>query len=46
MQALFERFPDLELTGTPTPRGLATLHGFRHVPARIASAAVGRPNVG
>jgi cytochrome P450 len=46
LQALFERFPDLELTGAPTPRGLATLHGFRHIPARVASAAVGRPNVG
>jgi cytochrome P450 len=44
LQALFERFPDLELTGTPTPRGLATLHGFRHIPACIASTAVGQRN--
>jgi cytochrome P450 len=33
LRALFERFPALQLDGTPTPRGLATLHGFRHVPA-------------
>ena len=46
LQALFERFPDLELTAKPTPRGLATLHGFRHIPARIASPAVERPNTG
>ncbi|MEB3035268.1 cytochrome P450, partial [[Mycobacterium] nativiensis] len=33
LQALFERFPDLQLDGPPTPRGLATLHGFRRIPA-------------
>ncbi|MEB3031139.1 cytochrome P450 [[Mycobacterium] nativiensis] len=33
LQALFERFPDLQLDGPPTPRGLATLHGFRNIPA-------------
>ncbi|MFL0181909.1 cytochrome P450 [Mycobacterium sp. SMC-15] len=33
LRALFERFPDLQLDGPPTPRGLATLHGFRHIPA-------------
>ncbi|OBI10283.1 cytochrome [Mycolicibacter nonchromogenicus] len=33
LQALFERFPDLRLDGPPTPRGLATLHGFRRIPA-------------
>lgn len=33
LQALFERFPDLQLDGPPTPRGLATLRGFRRIPA-------------
>ncbi len=37
LQALFERFPDLQLAADPVPRGLATLHGFRHIPACIAS---------
>jgi cytochrome P450 len=36
LQALFERFPDLQLTGAPAPRGLATLHGFRRIPACTA----------
>jgi cytochrome P450 len=36
LQALFERFPDLQLTETPAPRGLATLHGFRRIPAYTA----------
>jgi cytochrome P450 len=44
LQTLFERFPDLRLTGTPTPRGLTNLHGFRHIPARIAPTAVGLGN--
>lgn len=35
LQALFERFPGLQLEGPPTPRGLATLHGFRRIPAAI-----------
>jgi cytochrome P450 len=37
LRALFERFPALQLDGTPAPRGLATLHGFRHVPAKAAA---------
>jgi cytochrome P450 len=41
LQALFERFPDIQLTGTPTPRGLANLHGFQRIPVRIAPTAVG-----
>jgi cytochrome P450 len=41
LQALFERFPDLQLTGTPMPRGLANLHGYHHIPVRIAPTAVG-----
>jgi cytochrome P450 len=39
LRALFERFPALRLEGTPTPRGLATLRGFRHVPAKTAPRA-------
>ncbi|MEZ0384223.1 cytochrome P450 [Mycobacterium sp. pW045] len=39
LRALFERFPDLALTGTPTPRGLATLHGFRCIPATTGASA-------
>lgn len=35
LRALFERFPDLQLDGPPTPRGLATLHGFRRIPAAL-----------
>ena len=38
LQALFDRFPDLQMTGTPTSRGLATLNGFRHIPVRVATA--------
>lgn len=34
LRALFERFPALRLDGTPTPRGLATLRGFRRIPAK------------
>ena len=34
LRALFERFPNLQLEGTPTMRGLATLHGFSHIPAK------------
>jgi cytochrome P450 len=36
LRALFERFPALQLDGTPTPRELATLRGFRHIPAKTA----------
>lgn len=39
LRALFERFTDLQLTGTPTSRGLATLHGFRHIPVCVGSTA-------
>lgn len=42
LHALFERFPHLDLDGTPTPRGLATLRGFRHIPATTA-ARTGSP---
>lgn len=41
LRALLERFPDLQLDGPPTPRGLATLHGFRHIPATLRPRTVG-----
>jgi cytochrome P450 len=34
LAGLFERFPDLRLTGA-TPRGLITLNGYAHLPARL-----------
>lgn len=36
LRALFERFPDLALDGSPTQRGLVTLRGFARLPARLA----------
>jgi len=42
LRALFERFTDLQLDGTPTPHGLATLRGFRHIPATTASRSARR----
>jgi cytochrome P450 len=41
LRALFERFPGLRLTGTPTPRKLATLSGFQHIPVHIGFGMVG-----
>lgn len=43
LRALFERFPVLQLDGTPTPRGLATLHGYRHIPAQTAPRTATHP---
>jgi cytochrome P450 len=42
LRALFERFTDLQLDGIATPRGLATLRGFRHIPATTASRSARR----
>jgi cytochrome P450 len=39
LQALFERFPALQLDGPPPPRGLANLHGFRHIPVKTGPRA-------
>ncbi|MBV8349490.1 MAG: cytochrome P450, partial [Mycolicibacterium sp.] len=39
LRALFERFPDLQLDGTPTPRELATLNGYSHIPAKLHTGA-------
>lgn len=41
LRALFDRFPDLDLASNPTPRGLAILHGFRHIPASTAATTTG-----
>jgi cytochrome P450 len=43
LQALFERFPALELDGSPTPRGLANLHGFSRLPAKTGPRAAPFP---
>jgi cytochrome P450 len=39
LQALFERFPALQLDGPPKPRPLANLHGFRHLPVKTGPRA-------
>jgi cytochrome P450 len=39
LQALFDRFPALQLDGPPTPRGLANLHGFRRLPVTTGPIA-------
>jgi cytochrome P450 len=35
LRALFERFPDLRLSGAPVRRTLFTLHGYSHMPANL-----------
>ncbi|MFI6868716.1 cytochrome P450 [Nocardia sp. NPDC050406] len=45
LRALFERFPDLRLSGTPQRRPLFTLHGYSHMPVLLgprAHATVGQ----
>jgi cytochrome P450 len=37
LRALFETFPDLELTAPPQPRGLVNLRGFSRLPAKLGS---------
>ena len=37
LRALFETFPDLELTAPPQPRGLVNLRGFSRLPARLGT---------
>jgi cytochrome P450 len=39
LRALFERFPSMELMGTPTRRGLATLNGFSQLSAHLSVGA-------
>lgn len=36
LSALFERYPNLALDGRGTHRGLSTLYGWAHLPARLA----------
>lgn len=36
LERLFTRFPDLRLDGPPVPRGLITLNGYAHLPARLS----------
>jgi cytochrome P450 len=43
LRALFERFPALQLGGTPTRRGSATLRGFRHIPAKTVQGPHAQP---
>ena len=37
LRALFETFPDLELSAPPQPRGLVNLRGFSRLPARLGT---------
>ena len=37
LRALFEAYPDLELTAPPQPRGLVNLRGFSRLPARLGT---------
>ncbi|QIS05849.1 cytochrome P450 [Nocardia brasiliensis] len=39
LRALFERFPDLRLDGTPRRRELFTLHGYEQLPVRLGQRA-------
>ncbi|MEV0295153.1 cytochrome P450 [Nocardia sp. NPDC050710] len=39
LRALFDRFPDLTLDGTPRRRQLFTLHGYEHMPVRLGRRA-------
>ena len=35
LEALYSRFPSLEVAGTPERRGTMVLHGFEHLPVRL-----------
>lgn len=39
LQELFTRYPDLHLAAPAEPRGLVTLHGYRHLPVRLGRSA-------
>jgi cytochrome P450 len=39
LRALFDRFPDLQLAGTPRRRPLFTLHGYSHLPIELGRRA-------
>ncbi|MDH6195765.1 cytochrome P450 [Mycobacterium frederiksbergense] len=40
LRALFDAYPDLQLTGAPQPRGLVNLHGYRRLPAHLGNLPV------
>ncbi|WP_433665485.1 cytochrome P450 [Nocardia sp. CA-128927] len=40
LQALFDRFPDLQLDGPPQRRKLFTLHGYERMPVRLGRRAL------
>lgn len=42
LRALFDRYPDLQLRGTPEHRGLVNLNGYRRLTARLRHDAVTR----
>ncbi|MEU7214434.1 cytochrome P450 [Nocardia iowensis] len=42
LAALYERFPDLRLTGTPVRRGLVNLRGYQRIPAVLGLPAASR----
>ncbi|EHB50536.1 cytochrome P450 [Mycolicibacterium rhodesiae JS60] len=41
LEALFRRFPQLALAGTPTLNGSTLLRGFKHLPVTLGGATVG-----
>ncbi|MFC4375304.1 cytochrome P450 [Nocardia halotolerans] len=44
LHALYTRYPDLRLRGTPVRRNLFTLHGFEHMPVDLGPVArIGAP---
>jgi cytochrome P450 len=40
LRALFETFPNLQLTAPPQPRGLVNLRGFARLPVKLGTRAV------
>ena len=40
LRALFETFPDLQLTAPPQPRGLVNLRGFARLPVKLGTRNV------
>ncbi|MFC9439042.1 cytochrome P450 [Nocardia sp. NPDC057030] len=40
LQSLFDRFPDLQLDGTPERRQLFTLHGYERLPVQLGRRAL------
>ena len=39
LQALFDRFPDIALAGTPHRRATRVLRGYESVPVRLSAPA-------